>query len=222
MERENRYLVLKIDDVINYLTADERQMLGELTGKIGEKRTAEDKPIKDYVVVAEDWPMYEAVWKMIEHYVDAQQNPIQQPSPRTPVSSYEKYLLDRLERYANDIFYNFQDRVHPWMKECFGDVISEDTIERNHRFLEEALELVQACECTADEAHQLVDYVYGRDVGEKGQEVGGVMVTLAALCLAQKIDMHEEAETELRRIWGKIEQIRAKQASKPNHSPLPE
>lgn len=84
----------------------------------------------------------------------------------------------------------FQDRVQPWMIACFGTEIAGDTVERNHRFLEEALELVQACGCTQSEAHQLVDYVFGRPVGEKPQEVGGVMVTLAALCLAQSLDMH--------------------------------
>ena len=115
----------------------------------------------------------------------------------------------------------FQYRVKPWMDKCFGHVISKDTVERNHRFLEEALELVQACECTADEAHQLVDYVFGRPAGDKPQEVGGVMVTLAALCLSQDMDMHEAGEKELERIWTKIERIRAKQAAKPKHSPLP-
>lgn len=116
----------------------------------------------------------------------------------------------------------FQGRVKPWMDACFGEEISNDTEERNHRFLEEALELVQACDCTASEAHQLVDYVFGRPVGEKPQEVGGVMVTLAALCLAQKMDMHIAGEVELDRIWTKVEIIRAKQAIKPKHSPLPE
>lgn len=116
----------------------------------------------------------------------------------------------------------FQDRVQPWMMECFGPEISGDREERNHRFLEESLELVQACGCTASEAHQLVDYVFGRPVGEKGQEVGGVRVTLAALCLAHELSEDEEAERELARIWTKVEQIRAKQAAKPKHSPLPE
>lgn len=115
----------------------------------------------------------------------------------------------------------FQSRVQPWMLACFGEVIAADREERNHRFLEEALELVQACGCSQSEAHQLVDYVFGRPVGEKTQEVGGVMVTLAALCLAQDLDMHENAETELARIWTKVEAIRAKQAAKPKHSPLP-
>lgn len=48
------------------------------------------------------------------------------------------------------------------------------------------------------------------------------MVTLAALCLAQGLDMHAAGETELARIWTKLEQIRSKQAAKPKHSPLPE
>jgi hypothetical protein len=115
----------------------------------------------------------------------------------------------------------FQDRVNPWMQACFGDAISKDLIERNHRFLEESLELVQSTGCTSSEAHQLVDYVFGRDVGDPHQEVGGVMVTLAALCLAAKMDMHQCGETELSRIWTKVDVIRAKQAAKPKHSPLP-
>lgn len=115
----------------------------------------------------------------------------------------------------------FQLRVQPWLLECFGEKIADDKIERNHRFLEESLELVQCLGCTKDEAHKLVDYVYGRPDGEPVQEVGGVMVTLAALCLANKLDMHEAGEIELARIWTKVEQIRAKQAAKPKMSPLP-
>lgn len=115
---------------------------------------------------------------------------------------------------------DFQARVAPWMQKCFGAEISRDREERNHRFLEEALELVQACGCERYEAMQLVDYVYERPTGETEQEIGGVMVTLAALCLAQNADMHECGETELARIWTAIDKIRAKQAAKPKHSPL--
>jgi len=116
---------------------------------------------------------------------------------------------------------SFQDRVQPWMMACFGAEISADRIERNHRFLEEAIELVQSLGCTADEARQLVDYVFGLPIGDPKQEVGGVMVTLAALCLANGFDMHTAGETELSRVWTKVEQIRAKQAAKPKCSPLP-
>ncbi|MGE0231744.1 MAG: hypothetical protein AB7O39_03365 [Flavobacteriaceae bacterium] len=114
-----------------------------------------------------------------------------------------------------------QPRVGAWMQACFGPEISADKTERNHRFLEEALELVQANGCTESEAAQLVAYVYGRQSGELHQEIGGVMVTLAALCLAIGEDMDAAGETELARIWTKVEQIRAKQAAKPKHSPLP-
>jgi len=114
-----------------------------------------------------------------------------------------------------------QQRVRQWLTTCFGPALPDDKVERNHRFLEESLELVQACGCTRSEAHQLVDYVFGRPVGEREQEVGGVFLTLAGLCGAQRIDMLQAGEKELERAWLKIEQIRAKQAEKPKHSPPP-
>jgi len=115
----------------------------------------------------------------------------------------------------------FQARVAMWTVACFGKEISCDKVERNHRFVEEALELAQACDCTASEAHQLVDYVFNRPVGDKKQEVGGVALTLAALCNAHDINDQECAETELSRVWTHLEKIRAKQLTKPKHSPLP-
>lgn len=114
---------------------------------------------------------------------------------------------------------SFQNKVAEWTPTCFGQDIARDTIERNHRFLEEALELVQACNCTASEAHQIVDYVFSREVGEKKQEVGGVMVTLASLCNAYELDLMDAAETELLRAWSKIDAIRAKQTMKPKFTP---
>ena len=113
---------------------------------------------------------------------------------------------------------DFQARVAKWMQVCFGPEIAADRVERNYRFLEEALELVQACDCSREDAHKLVDYVYGRPVGETVQEVGGVMITLAALCKTQGQNMHEAGEIELRRIWTAIDKIRLKQASKPMRS----
>lgn len=115
----------------------------------------------------------------------------------------------------------FQERVRPWLHECFGREVAENRVERNHRFIEEALELVQACGCTREHALQIVEYVYGRPPGEPHQETGGVMVTLAALCLAQGICMHTAAECELERVWQKIDVIRAKQARKARDSALP-
>jgi hypothetical protein len=123
---------------------------------------------------------------------------------------------------AGSVTNSFQDRVAAWMFACFGGAISADKTERNHRFLEESLELVQSLGCTSSEAHQLVDYVFNRDQGDVNQEVGGVMVTLASLCNASRLDMENAGNAELGRVWTKIEKIRAKQAAKPKHSPLPE
>lgn len=116
---------------------------------------------------------------------------------------------------------SFQDRVDNWMFECFTPAVVSDSRERNHRFLEESLELVQSLACTREEAHMLVDYVFGRPVGEPRQELGGVMVTLSALANVQGIRVDAAADAELARCWAKIEQIRAKQAAKPKHGPLP-
>jgi hypothetical protein len=108
------------------------------------------------------------------------------------------------------------------MDACFGDAIKADQLERADRFVEEALELAQTMpEFGAERAHALVDYVFGRPVGERAQEVGGVMVTLAALCNAASISINNSAETELARVWTKVEVIRAKQAAKPVGSALP-
>lgn len=115
----------------------------------------------------------------------------------------------------------FQPRVADWMTACFGGEIAGDRQERCDRFIEEALELAQTEPAfTKDRAHALVEYVFGREVGERQQEVGGVMVTLAALCNAYDIDMTQAGETELARVWTKFEAIRAKQTTKPRGSAL--
>lgn len=116
---------------------------------------------------------------------------------------------------------DYQQRVDAWMQTCFGPEISGDKQERNWRFGEEALELLQSLGCTKNDAVKLVDYVYDRPQGDINQEVGGVMVTLAALCTAAGFDMTAEGERELSRVWTKVEKIRAKHAAKILRQPLP-
>lgn len=118
----------------------------------------------------------------------------------------------------------FQTKVREWVIKCFGEKIADDKIERNHRFLEEALELVQSTGCTKEDAHQLVDYVFNREIGEVHQEIGGVMVTLSALCSANRQPLFVNAEIELDRINKPeiMEKIKIKQNTKPMASPLPQ
>lgn len=118
----------------------------------------------------------------------------------------------------------FQDDVRYWCLSIFGRQIADDKVERNHRFCEEALELVQALGMTREDAHDLVNYVYDRPAGEPRQEVGGVAVTFAALCAANGLDMQGCALRELERISQPdvMAKIRAKQAAKPKFGPRPE
>lgn len=117
----------------------------------------------------------------------------------------------------------FQERVTAWLFECFNQQIATNIEERADRFIEEAFELVQSSGYNPDRIAALRDYVWSRRVGDPTQEVGGVMVTLAAYCYAAGLDMHGSAETELARILRPeiLEKIRAKQASKPTGSALP-
>lgn len=132
----------------------------------------------------------------------------------------ELVLLVGPAQAPSSAFASYQARTNAWMMSCFGEAITVDARERNLRFLEEALELVQSRGLTASEAHQLVDYVFGRPVGQPAQELGGVMVTLTALASAAKLDIGACAETELDRVWRNMEKVRAKQELKPKFLPI--
>lgn len=110
---------------------------------------------------------------------------------------------------------SFQVRSWNWLMHCFGKKIAVSKRQRNHRFLEEALELVQSCDCTEDEAIAAVRYVFARPKGEKGSEVGGVMNTLSVLCTVHGLDLCEEAERELAKNWINSDKIKEKHALKP-------
>jgi hypothetical protein len=129
--------------------------------------------------------------------------------------------------------FSFQKRAYKWLLAAFGGEHNahssadhplsyvDGIAERIHRHWEESLELGQSLGGTAEEAHQLVDYVFSRPAGEPYQEVGGTIVTLALLCEVAHINMELAAEEELDRVWDKIEIIRAKRNSKPDLGPLP-
>lgn len=148
-------------------------------------------------------------------------------SPQYPDLPQERVEGDGLIRCMCFMFGEeppFQARVAPWMSQCFGAAIASDVRERGDRLLEEVLELLQSHGYDPTRVATLRDYVFGRPVGEPAQEAGGVMVTLAAYCLATGLDMHGAGDAELERISAPeiIERIRVKQASKRGlHTPLP-
>lgn len=109
----------------------------------------------------------------------------------------------------------FQKRATMWIQNCFGDNVADSLEERNFRFLEESLELVQAGGFTKERVQTVVDYVFNRPVGQTTQEIGGVMITLAALCRVHGADMWECGEEDLAQATIKTEKIRIKWGTKP-------
>ncbi len=115
-----------------------------------------------------------------------------------------------------DLGQTFQAGVAEWMGQCFLPSLYSNMTERGDRLLEEVLELLQAHGYDSARVPTLVDYVFGRPVGEPVQEVGGVMVTLAGYCWVAGIDMHAAGDAELARINQSdvMAKIRAKQEAK--------
>jgi hypothetical protein len=111
---------------------------------------------------------------------------------------------------------DLQEHVRVWVDACFGAELANDKHIRNVRFLEEACELVQACDCTAEQAHAVVDYVFKRKQGKPEQELQGALTTLTALCLANNLDMRTVAYVAMNDCWARIDQIREKNANKPS------
>ncbi len=111
---------------------------------------------------------------------------------------------------------SFQAGVAEWMGQCFLASLYSNMTERGDRLLEEVLELLQAHGYDKARIPTLVDYVFGRPVGEPAQEVGGVMVTLAGYCWVAGLDMHAAGDAELARINQPdvMAKIRAKQEAK--------
>lgn len=111
--------------------------------------------------------------------------------------------------------YNFQVRCLKWILTWLNSNMIYNKQERNQRFLEEALELVQSLDMDRETAHKLVNYIFDRPKGEPKQELGGVMNTLAILSEINSMSMWEAAEKELSRCWNNIEKIKDKQKLKP-------
>lgn len=117
---------------------------------------------------------------------------------------------------------SLQSQVSKWLHTAFDEKTCSDVRERCDRFLEEALELLQALDYDRSRIPILIDYVYGRSKGEVAQEIGGTSITFAALCDAVGIDLRAAAGKELMRVYKDIDKIRAKQATKADvMGPLP-
>lgn len=80
--------------------------------------------------------------------------------------------------------------ITEWLNRVWPSQL-HDVEERALRFGEETLELLQADGITREQAHALVEQVFDKPIGAAEQELGGVLVTLAAyMAVAQRDGVH--------------------------------
>lgn len=108
-----------------------------------------------------------------------------------------RVLVERLDKENRDLR---QRAVHEWCAAAFGADHASSVEQRAVRFLEESIELYQACDGTAAMAHKLIDYIFARPVGAAEQEFGGVDVTLLALAAAKRLSAEDLGKAEFERI----------------------
>lgn len=92
-----------------------------------------------------------------------------------------------------------QKRVSSWVESRLGGTAMESK-ERAMRFLEEALELVQAEGLTFKEVIKLVIHVDDKEPGDTQQELGGTILTLLAYADSKEYILSACAELEIDRI----------------------
>ena len=70
MKRETRYIVLKIKDIEEGVTREEREFLLDIRDRLNKRRVLAGKDIIRCVVVEHDWPEYEPTWNAIADRMD--------------------------------------------------------------------------------------------------------------------------------------------------------
>jgi len=89
-----------------------------------------------------------------------------------------------------------------WAEESFGP-IARNRDERAARLAEEAMEVAQAEGVPLETLKRIADRIYSRPVGELGQEVGGLGITLYALAANCGLNLFGEIEREWKRVLSK-------------------
>lgn len=115
----------------------------------------------------------------------------------------------------------WQTSIHDWVCHTLGQPSAFCRKERSDRFMEEALELVQAAGMSREDVLTLVDYTYSRSQGEVRAEAGDALLCLLALISAHELVAEKTLDDTMARAWRDVEKIRAKNKTKPKSGPLP-
>ena len=67
-----RYLILKVQDIFDALSANEIELLDNLRQKINLHRLGKGKMPSTYICVEQDWPEYPGVKELLENRIDKQ------------------------------------------------------------------------------------------------------------------------------------------------------
>lgn len=119
MEREERYIILKLSDARKYMTGYDWDNLQKIRNAIVAGRIKEGKKDLVAVVVESDWPEYERVWSMIEARVEGHvEEDIK--ALRRKADLYDKLvdLMGYVQNGTDDIIKLFQDDAT--MSYCVG------------------------------------------------------------------------------------------------------
>jgi putative ubiquitin-RnfH superfamily antitoxin RatB of RatAB toxin-antitoxin module len=101
-----------------------------------------------------------------------------------------------------------QMAVYEWVQLAFGPEHANSLSQRSVRFLEEAIELYQACNCRGEMdpgvalqmAHKLLDYIFAKPVGVLHKEIGAVGLTLLSVAAAAEYNAEAEERMEVERV----------------------
>lgn len=112
-----------------------------------------------------------------------------------------------------------QYRVNGWLRACVGDEVTNDLTERNNRFAEEAIELLQACGYSYAQLVAMADHVYAKEAEtDIAKEAADVLICLAPLATARNIELGEAVSGRIDENWDRINLIREKNRNKPIRS----
>lgn len=109
-----------------------------------------------------------------------------------------------------------QDESSSWTTQTFGSLYLIHKKERLFRFMEEALETVQAGGMTEDELSQVIRQVYDRPADpDIKKEIGGALITLGTLAEAFGTRLDFCFRMAMARCWRDQDKIRIRHFTKP-------
>lgn len=99
-----------------------------------------------------------------------------------------------------DSSYDRPSRFLAWARETFTAQVAMNPAERMMRFVEEAIELANACDVPRVTVERIVNRVYERSPGNIEQEAAQCQVTLELWAKVAKLDLERAATREFERV----------------------